>query len=106
MKKKTEQTVAFIAPGHSRYDDELWALLRKLDDDEVSWCSDYDDVDLMDCFVLAGASVSVREDDNVGGLSVYLTIPKGVRERESFLWRVQALVQRKIRYLKARTSDK
>jgi len=86
------ETVAFIMHGHSEYHDDLWQLLGEFNLDY--WCSGYDHLDMMDCFILAGASANTNIS-KYGDAEVTLTIPKGRVELESFLWRVRKMIKAK-----------
>jgi hypothetical protein len=92
--KKGSKTIAYIIMGHSQYDDEVWGLVQEFNLD--TWCSEYDHLDMMDCFILAGASVNTNMS-KYGDPEVTLTIPKGRVEFEGFLWRLRKRIKEKIR---------
>lgn len=89
---KEIQQIAYIMNGHSQYDDGVWGLLGEFDSNyfhanDLMWCG-YDYLYLTDCFVLAGASVNTVLS-KYGDAEITLTIPKGRKEIESFLWRLR-----------------
>lgn len=79
--------VAWVVPGHSQFDDDLWALLAPISGGagELEWVWPYDHLDHVGLFVVSGATIEpwqFGEGDAEWGFSVM------VEDRNEFMRRL------------------
>ena len=102
--------IAYVTSGHSDYDAEVRELLSKRHAYQRCF-TEFDHLDLADCFVLAGADIksSMAEMDEAladlwegGDKVVQLEIFIDVEDKAGFLTRLSSLIEAKYACLKGR----
>lgn len=82
--------LAYITAGHSEYDDEIREMLSK--NHPYQRCfTEFDHLDLADCFILAGADIKTRTKDDEVQVEIFID-PEG---KSDFVKRLDRLIAEK-----------
>ena len=89
--------IAYVISGHSAYDDEVWELLSSKIYPQRCF-TEFDHLDLADCFILAGADIRTR----IEGDEVYVEIFIDQEDKPNFMARFDSLIEEKYACLEGR----
>ncbi len=82
--------VAYVTSGHSDYNDEVWKLLSKRHR-LLGAFPEFDYLYLADCFVLAGADIRTRLEDDEAHVEIFID----AEDKAGFMTRLDSLITEK-----------
>ena len=82
--------IAYVRSGHSDYDDKVWMVLS-IRYPLQRYFAKFDHLDLADCFVLAGADIRSRIEDDEVHVEIFID-PDG---KSDFVTRLENLITEK-----------
>jgi len=86
--------IAYVTSGHAEYADEIWEILSKKGLSQGS-LAEFNHLDFVDCFILAGADIKTRIEDEIQ-VEVFID----PESKPDFVARLSGLIAEKYAYLK------